>query len=280
MRHRVSEAGEDVRADRGGERAAMLLEDARAFAVEGGDPLAGVLRVEASSLRREGRQLAGHQRHPPPARPLDRVWAPGRAGHQHLPRRVQPQRQLGTAGGTLAWVLRQEGFQQALQHLGQPVAALAAREQRLRGQEVCTQLRVREPGEGVGTREQLEEEEAGGPEVRAGIQGRSPPLLRGHVRRGAAPREVTRGGAGHRSGETEVEELRPPIAQHEDVAGLEVPVDEVPLVCVRESRRDVAHQVQRALEAGPLPSQQGVQGFTLQVLHDQEGHPHRCAPVS
>ena len=148
-------------------------------------------------------------------------------------------------------------------------------EQGLRGQEPGSQLPTPEPGEGMLAGEQLEEQEAGGPDVRAGIGDFAAPLLRGHVRRRTAHGEGARRHSHHRPREAEVEELRPAIAQHEDVARLEVAVDEAPLVRVREPLGNVGHQVQRAPQVGPLPPQQGPQGFALQVLHDEEGHPRR-----
>jgi hypothetical protein len=69
-------------------------------------------------------------------------------------------------------------------------------------------------------------------------------------------------------GETEVEDLDPPVLRDEQVLGLEIPVDDALLVGGREPPRDLDRVVERLARRQRPGSETAAKGFALQELGD------------
>ena len=131
--------------------------------------------------------------------------------------------------------------------------------------------------------EHLVEDDPEGVEVAAGVDG---PAL------GLLGREV-RGGAHHRSGlcqlglvadhrrcDPEVCDLDVPVGGHEDVAGLDIAVDEPVAVCKSEGCRNVGGDLCGTVGMQrPLGTEDLGEAATLDVLHDDEVGALLLAPV-
>ena len=70
-------------------------------------------------------------------------------------------------------------------------------------------------------------------------------------------------------GDSEVEQLHPPLAVDQDVRRLQVAVDDEPLVGVLHRRADVQEELEAALEVEPASGAELGDRRAVDVLHDQ-----------
>ena len=117
----------------------------------------------------------------------------------------------------------------------------------------------------------LVEHEAEGVQVGAAVEAASAHLLRGQVLGGAHHHVVARQviAAVEPLGDTEVGEQHPTVRRHQDVAGLDVAVDEPGAVCGVERGSDAGSDVDRQLRAeARLHVEQLAQALAVDELHD------------
>ena len=134
--------------------------------------------------------------------------------------------------------------------------------------------------EGAHPREELVEKHAGREQIGAMVDLRARVLLGRHVRRGsdgdARVRQLRAGDAG----DAEVGDLDPPRRRYEQVAGLDVAVDDTPLVRVAEGVEQLRHQGSDLVEAeGAAPHDVVVERLPRSQLHDDVRHVVRVAVV-
>jgi hypothetical protein len=268
----VTEAGEHLAAHGQGEAAAVPPDDLVAFPVEVRLQLSQVLRIQPPRQPGEARELAGEQ-HQPPELPRHRPRllgaGPGEARPQLVQLPPQPERR-GEASGR---VLGQRGGQEGLHLPWHLRVARAHRRHRLLGHHPLAQLREGDAREGQLPGEHLVEHHPGRPHIRPRILEPGPPLLRRHVPRRARPSQVrdTPVAGRQQVRQAEVQQLHRPRWGEEDIARLEVSVDEAALVRVRQPPGDALQHLQRAPYFQPSPFQQCRERLALQALHHQEG---------
>ncbi len=128
--------------------------------------------------------------------------------------------------------------------------------------------------EGLAAGQKLVAEGARGEEVGAVVDLVTSHLLRRHVVGRTQHRAGLRDVRGGDVGEAEVEDLHRARRGDVDVAGLDVPVDDLPLVGVSQAFGDLRHHPELVFERHPLAaSDPGLEVFALDELHDHVGAP-------
>ena len=119
-------------------------------------------------------------------------------------------------------------------------------------------------------RQHLVRQDAQGKKIRFGIQSLAAHLLGRHVGRRSELPDVLRQHRGFNERDAEVRDFRGPVVRHQDVRGLDVPMDDPLRVGGVQSRRDLTHdrhgflELQARLDDDPLESRAGDE------LHDDE----------
>ncbi len=225
-------------------------------------PLPRPQRQAGHEQERAQRRQRGHGR--PPPRPLPGAHGQRRRPRPHRLAGPEAVQVVGERGGTgvapgrlLAQALQADGFQVARQARLQP-----RRRHRLARQRLQDGLHRRAPQERRPPGQQVEEDGAQGVRVRGGTDLGAVGLdLFGRQVAGAADDDAHLGQVGRRRrarggvevfGEAEVGDLGRAVVGQQDVGGLEVAVDDAPLVGVVNRPRHLGHQLRhRALPFGP-----------------------------
>ena len=190
-------------------------------------------------------------------------------GRRRIERRAQRGRERPRVGIALRGLLRHRGLHDDVKRRRQGRHALRHR-RRVLVQHLVDQRR-RRPAEGPLAGEQLVQDHAAGIEVAAAVDGFSGELLGRHVRHGAEHRPELRELGRVEAGDAEIGDLHAAVVEQDDVAGLDVAVDDAALVRMLQRGEELGHHAAGLGEReAPARVEQALQVATAHQLHRDE----------
>ncbi len=212
-----------------------------------------------------------------------RAWGRGRLGAGVRESRERLERERDVARGLEAfwWILLETMADDPVEG-GWKRMSVARQLRRLFAQDRGHRLRAGFSLERAAPREHLVEDGAECEDVRAVVGGLAAHLLRGHVARrahddalvgvhGSRGAVTSRGLRARQLGQPEIQDLHAPVAEHEEVRRLEIPMDQPVIVRRGEAARDLERDVDRLARRERPLVQTLAQGLALEKLGHEVG---------